>query len=159
MKQWKKGIFGILVAAVLAAPSVGVVLGIFTSSLSSFVGLFALMVLMVVLSNLVYSTTGDILEAFELYLPEIPLPGWPRFWELFGFCLPRKTRDKVYEPCHVELLEDYQLARKYRTKWARRWLTVCFTFRTTVLIADCWRVLLKDGAVKILLGFIPWPLR
>lgn len=84
---------------------------------------------------------------------------WPRFWELFGYCLPKKTRDKVYEPGRNELLEDYLLARKYRTKWARRWLTFCFTFRTALLIADCWVVLARDKAVKVLLGLIPWLLK
>lgn len=83
------------------------------------------------------------------------LPGWPRFWELFGFLLPRKTREKVYDEIRNELLEDYYYTRKkYRTKWARRWLTLCFTFRTFLVIGDCWRVLLGAGVAKALLGLL-----
>lgn len=93
-------------------------------------------------------------------LTYFPRPGWPRFWQLFGFCLPKKTREIVYEPGRNELLEDYQLTRRqYRTKWARRWLAFCFTFRTVLLIADCWRVLLGQGAMKVLLGFVPHSVR
>ena len=95
-------------------------------------------------------------ESSSRYTHKTRLLGWPRFWELFGFCLPRKICEEVDEPGRNELLEDYFLARKYRTKWARRWLTFCFTFRTVLLVADCWRVLLKNGAVKIILGFVPW---
>jgi hypothetical protein len=79
-------------------------------------------------------------------------PGWPRFWELFGYCLPKKPRERVYEPGRNELLEDYLETRgRYRTAWSRRWLCFCFTFRTVLLVVDCWRALVTDKAVGIIL--------
>jgi hypothetical protein len=59
---------------------------------------------------------------------------FPRVWSLFAYLLPRAVRERVYEPAHQELLEDYLTARRsYRTKRARRWLTLCFTVRTAVM--------------------------
>jgi hypothetical protein len=80
---------------------------------------------------------------------------WPRLWELLGFALPKKTREKVYEPGHNELLEDFIRAKAYRTKWARRWLALCFTFRTILLVTDCWRVMMADKALSLLMKAVP----
>ena len=86
----------------------------------------------------------------------VRLPDFPRFWELFAFILPRKTRERVYDPCHQELLADYLLTRrKYRTKWAKRWLSLCFTFRTFLLVAECIRVMLADKAIRFIGRSIP----
>jgi hypothetical protein len=73
------------------------------------------------------------------------------FWALFPFILPRRLREQVYEPSYQELLEDYHVARRsYRTKWARRWLTFCFTLRTLVLVAQCFGALLSDRGWQVL---------
>ena len=87
--------------------------------------------------------------------PLHPGANWPRLWELLGFMLPKKIREKVYEPGQNELLADFLRARAYRTKWARRWLCVCFTFRTVLLVADCWRAMLADKTWSLLLRPIP----
>ena len=66
-------------------------------------------------------------------------PGFPRAWELLGFVFSKKVRERTYEPARQELLVDYLERRRYRMKWARRWLTFAFTLRTLVLVADCVR--------------------
>jgi hypothetical protein len=82
--------------------------------------------------------------------------GFPRFWELFGYLLPRKTRERVYEPVHQELLEDYFTAcPKYPVGLPRSWLSFCFTFRTMLLVADCFRALATDRAAQFVLRLIP----
>jgi hypothetical protein len=86
--------------------------------------------------------------------------GFPRFWNLFAYLLPRKVRERVYEPAHQELLEDYLTARKkYRTKWSRRWLTFCFTFRTVLMVLDSFRAMLGDHVVDFLVRLLPEALR
>src|SRR5206468_1201 len=75
--------------------------------------------------------------------------GFPRFWSLFAFLLPREVRERVYEPAHQELLEEYTLSRRlYRTKWARRWLTFCFTVRTAMLWTESLRVMACSKGAK-----------
>jgi hypothetical protein len=81
---------------------------------------------------------------------------FPRFWELFSFVLPHKTRERVFEPHYQELLEDYLVTRgRYRTPVAKKWLTFCFAFRTGLMVLDCLRVLLTHKALQFLLGIIP----
>ena len=54
------------------------------------------------------------------------LPCWPRFWEIFRYILPKRIREKVYEPGHNELFDDYLLTRRrFRTKLARVCLNFC----------------------------------
>jgi len=78
-------------------------------------------------------------------------PGFPRLWSLFPYLLPREVRERVYEPAHQELLEDYTLAyRKYRTKWSRRWLSFCFTVRTAMMWAESLRVMACSKGAKAL---------
>lgn len=87
-------------------------------------------------------------------------PGFPRFWELLGYVLPKKTRERVFTPTYQELLEDYvSVRRKYRTKWARRWLNFCFTFRTLLMIGDCFRAMMADKAFQLLLRLVPEPIK
>jgi hypothetical protein len=79
------------------------------------------------------------------------MPSFPRSWSLFAFLLPREVRERVYEPAHQELLEDYTLARRsYRTKQARRWLTFCFTVRTAMMWAESLRVMACSKGAKAL---------
>lgn len=83
----------------------------------------------------------------------IAFPGFPRCWSLFGYLLPRETRVRVFEPRQQELLEDYTLARRfYRTRWARRWLVFCFTFRTALMVLECFRAM----AVDKMFWWVPW---
>lgn len=80
--------------------------------------------------------------------------------DLLGYALPRKLRTRVYEPTCEELKEEYALCRrKYRTKWARRWLSCCFGFRTLLLIAGCYRALVTDTALQVLLKLVPEPIK
>ena len=83
----------------------------------------------------------------------------PRRWELFSLILPDKVRSEAFEPAHQNLLGDYLLVRKFRGKWARRWLGCAFGVRTVFMVLDCVRVLLQSGAGKILLNFLPDVLR
>jgi hypothetical protein len=59
------------------------------------------------------------------------------FFELFQFILPRKPRRELCEPAYNDLKADYLLARRYRSKIARIWLTFCFAFRTVAMVVDC----------------------
>lgn len=93
---------------------------------------------------------------WPIYLISKVRPGWPRFWELFQYILPKRIREKVYEPGHNELLDDYLLTRrKFRTWFARAWLNFCFTLRTLLLILDCWRVLLAEKSIGFLWMGVP----
>ena len=63
--------------------------------------------------------------------------GIPRLWELFPLILPRTVKERVYEPIHEELKEDYLAARKrWRTPWAKRYVTFCFTVKTIGLVCQ-----------------------
>lgn len=87
--------------------------------------------------------------------PQTPPTGWPYFWDLAKYALPRKTRERVYEPAHHELLEDLEESKKYKSKVARIGLALCFSFRTTLLFLDCWRALLTDKSFHLLIEVMP----
>jgi len=79
------------------------------------------------------------------------MPDFPRFWDLFAYLLPSKIRAQAYEPALQELREDYLVARRrYRTNSSRRWLTLCFTVRTALLVVQSFRVLVGDRALRFL---------
>jgi hypothetical protein len=80
--------------------------------------------------------------------------GFPQFWGIFPFILPKSIRISAYEPSHEELLEDYYNARQYKTKWAQRWLTVCFTIRTISVVLICFRVWGVGKVMKPLIAII-----
>ena len=83
-------------------------------------------------------------------------PPLPRILELAGFLIPKRTRERVFEPYRHELCEDYyQSRRQYRTKSSRRWLTFCFTVRTLVALFESLRVGLASAGGRMLLGFVP----
>jgi len=70
---------------------------------------------------------------------------FPRMWSLFAYILPRETRNRVFEPYHQEMLEDYVISRRsYRTKFARRWLKFAFAFRTALMVGECLWVMGAD---------------
>lgn len=76
--------------------------------------------------------------------------GWRLVWGLLGYCVPRKTREKIYTPAHNDLLLDFLETRQYCTKWSRRWLQFCFTFQTVVLMLACWRELTTSGVLNLI---------
>jgi hypothetical protein len=94
-------------------------------------------------------------------VPPKPKPRFQllRTWELFAFCLNRKTKQEVFEPLLDELKEDYLLAQRYRTPWAKRWLQFCFTLKTLAMVGGCLRVSISSKIVKLLLCFVPEAVR
>jgi hypothetical protein len=74
---------------------------------------------------------------------------FPRLWILFSFILGKKTREKIFEPLFHEFLKDYLLARRYKTKWAKRWLSFCFVCKTSAMIIGCFRVMLGEKAMNL----------
>lgn len=68
---------------------------------------------------------------------------FPHVWDLFRFMLPKRTRERIYEPAYNDLLALYLEAQqsRYQTKWARRWLWFCFAFQSFWLVVKCYRAL------------------
>jgi hypothetical protein len=88
------------------------------------------------------------------------LPDFPRIWELAAYLLDHKTRRDVYAPSIEELKEDYcTTRRKYRTKWARRWLRFSFAIRTIALFFSCFRNMIVVVIRFLLLCWLPAPAR
>lgn len=84
----------------------------------------------------------------------------PQFWTFFSFLLPKKIKVEAFEPAYNDMLADFLIAKnKYRSKAARRWLLVCFGFRTVLMIADCLRVFAQDKVWKGIEAFLPQGLR
>jgi hypothetical protein len=83
---------------------------------------------------------------------------FPRIWELFPIILPKAVRERIYEPYHEELKEDYLEARKrFRTPWAKQWIWFAFTWRTAWAVAHCLWVAFGETLWKIavrLFGFL-----
>ncbi|NQV23860.1 MAG: hypothetical protein HQ518_05775 [Rhodopirellula sp.] len=66
----------------------------------------------------------------------LTIPNWPDTWELFSYCLPQNTRERVFEPSREDMLKRYRRAnRKYKNKAARFILNVAWTFRFALLAA------------------------
>lgn len=90
--------------------------------------------------------------------PSTPNSGmsWPGAWELLGFLLPKRTRIMVFEPGRNELLEDWLISRvQYTSRACRCWFFFCFTVRTVLLLADCWRALAADKSIQLIIGCAP----
>jgi len=83
----------------------------------------------------------------------------PRLWELFSLILPAQVHREAFYPAYQNMLEKYVLARKFRGKWARRWIAFCFTVLSLLMVLDCLRVMLQSGVGKILLKLLPDDLR
>ena len=80
-------------------------------------------------------------------------------WKNFSYLLPRKTRERVFEPAYQDLFADHLETRRKRGKWFRRWLTFCFVFRTVLMVGDCFRALLADRGLRFLTSLLPEPLK
>ncbi len=88
------------------------------------------------------------------------LPDFPRIWELAGYLLDHKSRRDVYDPSIEELKEDYYITRrKYRTRWARRWLRFSFAVRTIGLFFSCFRNMIGVVIRFLLLCWLSAPAR
>jgi len=74
----------------------------------------------------------------------------PKIWELGGIVFSKKVREEVYEPAVQDLLKLYFSTRKYRGKWAHRWLAFAFSVRTVLLMMDCARVGLFAKVLRLL---------
>lgn len=85
---------------------------------------------------------------------------WPRIWDLAQYFLPKKIRERVYEPAHQEMLEDYlESQEKCDTRLSKQWINLCFVFRGTILLLDCWRALMTDKSIRLLLKLLPSQIR
>jgi hypothetical protein len=82
-----------------------------------------------------------------------------QFWELFRFILPPKTRRESFVPHYNDIKEDYLISLRYKSKWIKRWFCICFLFRTTFMIAECFRVAFGSALKAAALLFVPEALR
>lgn len=79
-----------------------------------------------------------------------------RVWELFGFLLSKKTRERLYEPAYDDLLLQHAKAQDPKFgKWAVPWLNFCFTIRTIGLVFQCYRAVFTGAALAGLLKCLP----
>jgi len=78
------------------------------------------------------------LREHESSMQEVHGCGWPRVWLAIGYCLPRRVRAEVFQLAFSEFVEDYIESRKdVQGKLAECLLTLAFTFRTLILVAQC----------------------
>lgn len=106
-------------------------------------------------------------EAFELFRDfrskvkfEFFPSSFPRAWELLKYLLPHGVRNRLYLPAIHDLMVDHEESKRfYRTRWARRWLRFCFTFRTVLLVGDCWRAIGIGKTLAFIQAVIPEPVR
>ncbi|MCB9953030.1 MAG: hypothetical protein H6824_18805 [Planctomycetaceae bacterium] len=71
-------------------------------------------------------------------------------WKLFSYCLPRETRERVFEPEYEDMCWRYIEAYKSHSgKWERRWLTVCFTVRTIWMVCQCFYAMGADTVCEL----------
>lgn len=83
------------------------------------------------------------------------LNSFPSFWDAFKYLLPEKTRREAFEPAYNDMLNMFIEAKRHRRTPMVCWLVFCFTFRTVLMVADCFRVMLSSQAVKFLSGLLP----
>jgi len=101
-----------------------------------------------------------ILNQGTLFRDSLRQVNWPDTWDLFSYFLPKKTRERVFEPAREDLLKQYRKSnRKYKNKAARLILNLAWSFRFAILVADCWRALLTDKAFGLLLNAVPEPVK
>jgi hypothetical protein len=82
---------------------------------------------------------------------DVKLPEFRRLWTLVSFAFSRDVRERIYEPAHQELLEDLIRAQAISSgKWAKRWLIICFTVRSFIMVAQSLGVSLGDKGSGIL---------
>jgi len=81
--------------------------------------------------------------------------GFPRVWQLFPFLLPPSVRERIYEPAHEELKEDYLRARAICAgRYSRAWVAFCFTIRTAGLFAGSLWAAVGGTARKVFIAAV-----
>jgi hypothetical protein len=101
------------------------------------------------------------LEVFKIHLmvqwqtAPRDISGFPLLWELFGFALRRRTRERIFEPAYQDMFAQHLKARQFTGKWERRWLNFCFALRTIGLVLSCWRIATWTAAITIAFRLIP----
>jgi hypothetical protein len=97
------------------------------------------------------SRSAVVTPGAKLQTQPVTLPDFPRIWRLFGFLLPRKIRQEVFEPTPEEMKEDYLVAlRPLLTRLEARWLIFCFSIRTLVIVCQSLRAALGDRGARSL---------
>ncbi len=104
---------------------------------------------------------GMIVAPADQRQPLPALANFPRLWELFGFLLPKTTRDRVFEPAYNDLLAQHLKAREPRfdTPGQIRWLNFCFFVRSLCLVCGCYRCLIGGTVAAAAMRFLPADLR
>ena len=82
--------------------------------------------------------------------------GFPRFWNLFQYFLPRKLRERVYIPAYEDLKTDYAETKDYEGRWERRWLKVAFTSQTALLVVQSIAAALGIRITDLIGRLLPW---
>lgn len=104
-------------------------------------------------------TLAEYLDLVRQLAPRLPAAppsfDWPAKWRLFSFILPKRTRDRAFEPLFNELVDDFLECRRYKRPWERRWIAISFTVRTALMILECLRV----AALDVLRDSIPEEMR
>jgi len=79
----------------------------------------------------------DCESATHRTIAQTVLGGFPAFWELFACLLPTEVRRRYWLPAHYDLIVEYaDYIGRYQGRWVRKWLCVCFTFRTILLVVE-----------------------
>jgi len=68
--------------------------------------------------------------------------------ELFSLVLPKALRDKSFTPAFNDLQADFLYARRFKGRWACRWISFSFVVRSLLMIIDTTRVGLGDQVMK-----------
>jgi hypothetical protein len=88
--------------------------------------------------------------------PPSSAASFPRFWELFPIILDHETRERVYAPAVLDLLDDYvRLAPNYRTPLARAYLTTAFSFRTLLIVGQSLQQMVGERMWVRVLKWLP----
>lgn len=83
----------------------------------------------------------------------------PMLLHLFSFILPHRVRKQAFDPPYEELVADWLIAKRYKGKCARCWLTFAFLVRTILMLLDCFRVFLADKKFGIFRDMLPEPVK
>ena len=82
-----------------------------------------------------------------------------RFFHFLGLSsriLPLGVRLEVFEPAFNDLKSDYLTARRrYKTKFSRRWLGLCFGFHVCRIIVQCLWGSCSETVKRVLLNLLP----
>jgi hypothetical protein len=85
------------------------------------------------------------------------LMAFPRYWELLGFVMSKRTRERIFEPAYLDLMQQHAKAmeERFNRPWILVWLNFCFALRSILLVAECWRVAGFTVAIGFVLKCLP----